>query len=254
MNQRSISIGVIALSAILFAPAGAFAQQKANQEAANEDPVGYFLGVSIGQTMFQQGFKPGDFKPDSLAAGVVDALAELDPALNDEQLKEVRGQIEGLLRSRQKEIEERQQQRQKEMVAEYKKLAAENKEKSAVFMKEIAGGDGIKALDGGLQYKVLKSGDGASPSASDTVKVHYTGKLISGKVFDSSVQRGTPAQFQVGRVIKGWQMALQEMKIGDKWMLYIPPDLAYGERGSGGDGRIGPNEVLVFEVELLDII
>ena len=97
----------------------------------------------------------------------------------------------------------------------------------------------------------MKAGNGATPKPTDTVSVHYTGKLIDGTVFDSSVQRGQPASFQVNQVIQGWQMALQKMKVGDKWMLYIPSDLAYGERGSAG--AIGPNEVLVFEVELLGV-
>ena len=98
---------------------------------------------------------------------------------------------------------------------------------------------------------MVKAGNGASPSASDMVKVHYTGTLTSGKVFDSSVKKGTPLEIQVGEVIKGWQLALPRMKVGDKWMLYIPPELAYGERGRPG---IPPNEVLVFEIELLEII
>ncbi len=111
--------------------------------------------------------------------------------------------------------------------------------------------EGVKTLQGGVQYKVIKAGDGPSPGPTETVKVHYTGKLINGTTFDSSVERGQPATFQVNQVIKGWQMALQQMKVGSKWMLYIPSDLAYGERGS--QGAIGPNEVLVFEVELLAI-
>ena len=99
---------------------------------------------------------------------------------------------------------------------------------------------------------MVKEGEGASPTAEDTVAVHYTGKLTNGEVFDSSVERGQPAKFPVGRVIQGWQMALQKMKVGSKWMLYIPPELAYGENGS--PPKIGPNEVLVFEVELLEIL
>ena len=119
------------------------------------------------------------------------------------------------------------------------------------FLADNAKKEGVKTLEGGVQYKVLKAGNGATPKPTDTVSVHYTGKLIDGTVFDSSVQRGQPASFQVNQVIQGWQMALQKMKVGDKWMLYIPSDLAYGERGSAG--AIGPNEVLVFEVELLGV-
>lgn len=249
MKLRTASLGVLAMAALLIAPSVTNAQDDAKKnKAAAADPMGYFLGVSVGQTMLQQGFKAGDFKPDSMAAGVVDALSERDIALTDEELQEVRSKIEKLLRARQADV----QKRQEAVMADMKKKADANKERGLAWLKENGEKKGIKSLDGGLQYKVIEEGSGGSPSASDTVKVHYTGTLTNGKVFDSSVQRGQPAQFQVNRVIKGWQMALQKMKVGDKWMLYIPPDLAYGERGSGG--TIGPNEVLVFEVELLDII
>ena len=129
--------------------------------------------------------------------------------------------------------------------------AAENKEKGAKFLAENAKQEGVKELKGGIQYKELKAGTGPSPKATDTVRVHYTGTLIDGTKFDSSVDRGEPATFGVNQVIPGWQMAIPEMKVGSKWMIYIPSDLAYGERGSGR--AIGPNEVLVFEVELLGI-
>lgn len=142
--------------------------------------------------------------------------------------------------------------RSAEMVAEMQRKAEENKKKGATWLAGNLKKEGVKELAGGLQYKVIETGDGGSPSPSDTVRVHYTGTLTNGDVFDSSVKRGEPAQFVVSGVIKGWQMALQKMKVGDKWMLFIPPELAYGERGS--PGAIGPNEVLVFEVELLDIL
>ena len=103
----------------------------------------------------------------------------------------------------------------------------------------------------GLQYEVLAAGDGPSPAATDLVTVHYTGTLIDGTVFDSSVERGQPAEFPANRLIPGWVEALQLMRVGDKWMLYIPSDLAYGERGAGG--AIGPNQTLIFEIELLGV-
>ena len=109
----------------------------------------------------------------------------------------------------------------------------------------------VKTTASGLQYKVLKSGSGASPKKTDSVKVHYHGTLVDGKVFDSSVQRGEPVTFQVDGVIPGWVEALQLMKVGDKWQLFIPAKLAYGERIP--DPVIGPNATLVFEVELLGI-
>ncbi|OYP38284.1 phage infection protein [Rhodopirellula sp. MGV] len=208
---------------------------------APNQKIGYFLGLSMGQQMLQQGLKADDFDAASFTIGVGDSLAGRDMQLTREQLVEVQSALQNLLNNR-----------HQEMLAEIKKAAAENKAKGDAWLKENASKEGVKPLTGGLQYKVLKEGSGASPSPSDTVRVHYTGKLINGETFDSSVERGEPAEFMVGGVIKGWQMALQKMKVGDKWMLYIPSELAYGERGSSG--AIGPNEVLVFEVELLDIL
>jgi len=121
----------------------------------------------------------------------------------------------------------------------------------AAFLAANAKKDGVVTTASGLQYKVIKSGTGESPKKSDTVKVHYTGTLIDGTVFDSSVQRGEPAVFPVGAVIPGWVEALQLMKVGDKWQLVIPANLAYGENSPSP--AIPANSVLIFEVELLDI-
>lgn len=130
--------------------------------------------------------------------------------------------------------------------------AEQNAKKGADFLAENAKKEGVKTLEGGLQYKVITEGTGAKPLATDVVKVHYTGTLIDGTEFDSSVKRGEPATFPLNRVIPGWTEALQEMPVGSKWTLYIPSDLAYGPRGS--NSSIGPNETLIFEVELLEIV
>ena len=111
--------------------------------------------------------------------------------------------------------------------------------------------DGVTTTASGLQYEVMVSGDGAMPGLTDLATVHYTGTLLDGTVFDSSVQRGEPAEFSVNRLIQGWTEALQLMQVGDKWMLYIPPELAYGDRGAGN--LIGPGATLIFEVELLGV-
>src|SRR2546422_5588546 len=129
--------------------------------------------------------------------------------------------------------------------------AEKNQKAGDAFLAENARKEGVKTTASGLQYKVLKSGSGASPKKTDSVKVHYHGTLIDGKVFDSSVQRGEPVTCQVGGVIPGWVEALQLMKVGDKWQLFIPAKLAYGEVIP--DPVIGPNATLVFEVELLGI-
>lgn len=132
------------------------------------------------------------------------------------------------------------------------KASNENKKKGEDFLAANKSKKGVIVTESGLQYLVLKEGVGAKPVATDKVKVHYHGTLIDGKVFDSSVDRGEPIEFNVNGVIKGWQEALQLMPVGSKWRVFIPGDLAYGSRGAGGS--IGPNETLIFEIELLDIV
>lgn len=127
-----------------------------------------------------------------------------------------------------------------------------NQESSVAFLEKNKSADGVKVTESGLQYKVIKSGEGDKPSKTDKVTVHYHGTLTDGTVFDSSIDRGTPATFPVGGVISGWTEALQLMVPGDKWVLYVPSDLAYGERGTPG-GPIGPHQALIFEVELINI-
>lgn len=226
------------------APATAPAANKPG--APTKDDVGYFLGMSVGQQLAQQGFEAGDLTSEGLTKGLMDALSGKEIGMNNEQLQAVAESIESTLRARQ----------QVEMEAK-KKQGVVNLEKSKLFLEQNAKKEGVKQLASGLQYKVVTAGTGKSPTAEDTVQVHYTGKLINGRTFDSSVERGEPATFGVSQVIPGWNQALQEMKVGDKWMLYIPPNLAYGEQGTpsrGPDEGIGPNEVLIFEVELLAIV
>ncbi len=133
-----------------------------------------------------------------------------------------------------------------------KRKGQESLEVGNAFLETNKARDGVTVTESGLQYEILKEGTGAIPTATDKVRVHYHGTLIDGTVFDSSVDRGEPATFGVGQVIKGWTEALQLMPVGSKWKLVIPSALAYGERGAGGD--IGPNETLIFEVELLEIV
>lgn len=240
MSVRTIPLSVVVLASLLMSSACAVAQDENAPASAPEDPVGYFMGVSVGQSLSQQGFQEGDFNYDAFAQGIADALAGKEPNLTQEQLAQTGQKIQSML-----------QQRQQEKAAETREAAAANKQKAAQWLAQNAKKENVKTLEGGVQYTVLEQGEGQSPEPSDTVKVHYTGRLINGDVFDSSVQRGEPATFQVGQVIKGWQQALQQMKVGGKWRLYIPPELAYGERGA--PPKIGPNEVLIFDVELLGI-
>ena len=145
-----------------------------------------------------------------------------------------------------------QKMMQEKMQANVAEIAAKNKAEGDKFHAENSKAEGVVTTASGLQYIVMNDGDGKSPSATDTVRVHYTGSLLDGKVFDSSVMRGEPAQFGVNQVIPGWSEALQLMKVGSKYKLFLPGALAYGERGAGE--HIPPNATLVFEVELLDIV
>ncbi|MDX1755199.1 MAG: FKBP-type peptidyl-prolyl cis-trans isomerase [Marinobacter sp.] len=143
-----------------------------------------------------------------------------------------------------------QKQMQEEQVAQMEKLAEENKAAGATFLAENGQRDGVMTTESGLQYEVLEEGTGEKPTAEDQVQVHYTGELISGDVFDSSRERGEPVTFGLNQVIPGWTEGLQLMPEGSRYKLYIPSDLAYGP---GGNRGIGPNETLIFDVELLDI-
>jgi len=157
--------------------------------------------------------------------------------IDEDQMRKVLTAFRTELRDKQQEVAQ--------MKSESNKQAGEE------FLAKNRSNDGVVETESGLQYKVIQSADGPSPTINDKVKVHYTGKLLDGTVFDSSVERGQPASFRLNGVIKGWTEALQLMRVGEKWELYIPGELAYGERGSGG--KIGPNELLIFEVELLGI-
>jgi FKBP-type peptidyl-prolyl cis-trans isomerase FklB len=153
-------------------------------------------------------------------------------------------EVQETLTNFQKDLAEKQATRQKE-------LAEKNKKDGEAFLAENMKKEGVKTLPSGLQYKVIKEGTGRTPKETDTVVTHYKGSLIDGSEFDSSYKRGQPATFPVKGVIKGWTEALQLMKEGSTWQLFVPADLAYGERGAGS--VIGPNATLIFEVELLSI-
>jgi FKBP-type peptidyl-prolyl cis-trans isomerase FklB len=140
---------------------------------------------------------------------------------------------------------------QKEMMAKMQAIAEKNKKEGETFLAANKKKDGVITLPSGLQYKILKTGSGPKPTASQTVSCNYRGTLIDGKEFDSSYKRGEPAEFPVGQVIKGWVEALQLMPVGSKWQLFIPSDLAYGPNGQGQ--IIGPNATLIFDIELLSI-
>jgi len=192
------------------------------------DKISYALGMSIGHNLRGSGIEK---------LNVEDFTKAVQAALGN-------GKFEMTIEEAQQVItnyfEEVQTEKSEENITAGKKFLEENKKNANVV-----------ELPSGLQYTILKEGDGAKPSATDTVSCHYHGTLIDGTVFDSSVQRGTPASFGVNQVIKGWVEALQLMPVGSKWRLFIPSDLAYGAQGAGK--HIGPHTALVFDVELLEI-
>ncbi len=199
------------------------------------DPASYFLGYRAGANLAQGGLKAEFIVQADLLAGFMDALNSKEPSVAE---KEVQAAMEALG----KKIDALVAAAGKDNLAKSNKFLEENKKKQ-----------GVQTTASGLQYEVLATGSGATPKPDSTATVHYEGKLINGKVFDSSMKgEGKPATFPVGRVIPGWTEALQRMKVGDKWRLFIPPALAYGEQGMPPAG-IGPNEALIFEVELLEV-
>ncbi len=197
-----------------------------------EAQASYGIGLQVGQQLQESGLE--GLIPEALVAGLRDALAGNAPAVPVDvvhrALREIHERADAVRRERQQA------------------LAVEGQN----FLADNAGKDGVNQTESGLQFRVLTQGEGAIPARQDRVRVHYTGRLIDGSVFDSSVQRGQPAEFPVSGVIPGWIEALTLMPVGSKWELYIPHNLAYGERGAGAS--IPPFSALIFEVELLEIL
>ncbi|MCB0519447.1 MAG: FKBP-type peptidyl-prolyl cis-trans isomerase [Lewinellaceae bacterium] len=205
-----------------------FIWAQAQELKTYKDSLSYAIGILWGQNIKQQGLT--DINSDKVGQAISDVVNGKQEMLD---IKTANQMVKDHL-NQQKEM-----QKQK------------NEAEGKAFLTKNADRKGVITLPSGLQYEVLKDGTGPIPTASDKVTVHYEGTLINGTVFDSSIQRGEPATFPVTGVIKGWVEALQLMKVGSKWKLFIPSDLAYGERGAGG--QIGPYATLIFEVELLGI-
>jgi FKBP-type peptidyl-prolyl cis-trans isomerase FklB len=185
-----------------------------------------------------------EVEPDLVAKGLKDVLTGSEPLLSDDEAT-------ATLTTLQNDMRAKQQEKDQQLQEKAQQLGLANKKEGDDFLTANKGKEGVVALPSGLQYKILKQGDGAKPSASDSVVCNYRGTLINGTEFDSSYKHGQPLTFAVGGVIRGWTEALQLMPVGSKWQLFVPSDLAYGQRGAGAD--IGPNATLIFEVELLSI-
>ena len=198
-----------------------------------KDKESYSLGYQFGQSLKYQGL---EINLEVYESGIKDALGGTNPLLSREEIQKTVSEIQQrVMAARQKELKEKAEKN----LAEGKAFLEENKKK-----------EGVKTLPSGLQYKVLAEGSGKTPKASDQVTVNYKGTFINGSEFDSSYKRGTPATLEVDKVVPGWKEALRLMKEGSKWQLFIPPELGYGERGTG---PIPPNSVLIFEVELISV-
>ena len=223
--MKSIILSIVALS---FA-ASAFGEDKPAQLKDQKDKFSYAIGLNIGMNFKRQNV---DVSPDLITAGIKDGIAG-KPQMTVEQIRDTMVAVE-------KDMQAKQAEAGKKNDADATKFLADNKTK-----------DGVKTTASGLQYKVLKEGNGAQPKSSDNVTVNYRGTLIDGTEFDSSYKRGEPATFPVSGVIKGWTEALQLMKVGSKYQLFIPPSLAYGQNSPSP--TIPANSLLIFEVELMKV-
>ncbi|HEX2966743.1 MAG TPA: FKBP-type peptidyl-prolyl cis-trans isomerase [Syntrophorhabdaceae bacterium] len=207
-----------------------------SQEAAvpknQKEKSSYALGANIGRSMKALSI---EFDPNMFMQGAKDAYSGT-MKLTDQEIMTVLNNLNKEMQTKQTEM--------------MKLVGERNKQEGAAFLKENAEKPGILKLPSGLQYKVLKEGDGKIPKSTDTVVVHYRGTLINGTEFDSSYKRNQPAEFKVNGVIPGWTEILQKMKTGSKYMVYVPSALGYGEKGGG---PIAPNSVLIFEIELLSV-
>ncbi len=223
----------LALLGMVFLAAPAHAADKTPFKS-DKEKVSYTIGYNFGDRMKRDGL---EIDQEAFAKGIQDGL-EGKKALMTPQERQ-----EAIAKLRQQVMQKRAQQQ--------KALAAKNQKAGAAFLAQYKKKPGVKSTKSGLYYRVLKAGKGRRPSLDDVVTVHYVGKNIDGSEFDSSYQRKKPATFPVKGVIKGWREALTKMRVGDKWELVVPPQLAYGSRGA--PPRIGPDATLLFEVELLKV-
>jgi FKBP-type peptidyl-prolyl cis-trans isomerase FklB len=224
-----MKLRLIAILSVLFWVTQVYSQE--NLVLKNQkEKISYIIGMDIGNNLKKQGM---DFDMNIFVKGIKDALTNAKPIISEQEIRETLTAF------------------QKEMQAKQEEIGKKNKDEGEAFLAENKKKEGIKTLPSGLQYKIIKAGAGKKPKLADTVTAQYRGTLINGTEFDSSYKRGQPATFKVSGVIPGWTEALQLMEEGAKWQLFIPSNLAYGERGAGG--LIGPNATLIFEVELVSI-
>ena len=212
----------------------AIAKDKKVELKTNKDKTSYIVGRNLVSSL---GPVKDEIDIDLVMEGIKDSLNGKESRVTGEEAQVL--------------MQELAQNVQQKVIKQQKEISTKNAEESEAFLAANKEKEGVKTTESGLQYLVLTEGDGPTPTAASRVKVHYSGTLIDGTEFDSSYKRGQPAVFPVGAVIKGWTEALQMMKVGSKYKLFIPSNLAYGKQGAGA--IVGPNAVLIFEVELLGI-
>ena len=227
-------LGVTLAGALVLMAAGCGAGEKKIELNDQKAKVSYGIGMSLGTDFKAQGI---EIDPDVMAQAIKDVTAGGKTRMTEEEVRKV--------------ITDFQQELAAKQEAKAKEGGIKNLKDGEAFLAENGKKEGVVTLPSGLQYKVEKKGTGKKPGPSDSVTVHYKGTLIDGKEFDSSYKRGEPVSFPVGGVIPGWTEALQLMEEGSKWQLFIPSNIAYGERGAGE--QIGPNSTLIFDVELLKV-
>ncbi len=255
---KLVTLGmIIAVSGIVSCKKGTNSKSPDNPKLKSKmDSVSYALGKAIGESL-KVNLSISDstgLNYEIIKIAMQRSIAGDSVIMDDNKVREIMGGFEnGQMAIREAEMQKKEIERQKkedEMIKKNAPAIAAQEKLGAEFLAKNKMDGSVVTTATGLQYKIMKAGKGAKPTATDKVKVHYTGKLLDGKVFDSSVQRGTPAVFGVNQVIPGWTEALQLMPIGSKWELYIPSALAYGPQGNGG---IPGGSTLIFEVELLGI-
>ncbi|NLV45659.1 MAG: FKBP-type peptidyl-prolyl cis-trans isomerase [Candidatus Hydrogenedentes bacterium] len=211
---------------------------------SDEARESYVIGLQLGESIKKSGL---EVDTAALFVAIEDALKGRAPALTQEEMMATMQALQGKMQKQQEKMQKQQEKMMQEMQSE----SEDNLKKAEEFLAKNAGEPNVMKTDSGLQYMVMKQGEGEKPVAASKVRVHYKGTLLDGTEFDSSYKRGEPAEFQVGGVIKGWQEALQLMSVGSQYKLFIPPDLAYGPQPRPG---IPGNSLLIFEVELIEIV
>ncbi|TAN40981.1 MAG: FKBP-type peptidyl-prolyl cis-trans isomerase [Nitrospirae bacterium] len=224
---------IIVAAVCVMAMAGTVLAEEQAALKTQKDKVSYIIGMDIGNNFKKQGI---EIDADMLMKGLKDVLAGSKPLIAEKEAVDTMTAFKQEYMAKQAETARVQSEK--------------NKKDGEAFLSENKKKEGVKTLPSGLQYKVITEGAGKTPKAADTVTVNYRGTLVDGTEFDSSYKRGQPASFPVKGVIPGWVEALQLMKEGDKWQLYIPANLAYGDKNAG---LIGPNATLIFDVELITV-